>query len=137
MILLVAFIPLRGGIEAEDELKCATLLAFVHNARWTEQPANTPLTVGVIGRDAFFRSLRTSIEGKSVDGHPLRVLEVNAPVDPRCCQVLYFATDKLTEIRPILPALGSAHVLTVGESDAFLEQGGVAGSKRRRIGENA
>jgi hypothetical protein len=51
-------------------------------------------------------------------------VEIKPPIDPHCCQALYFATDKPAEINPILPSLGSAHVLTVGETDRFLEQGG-------------
>lgn len=114
-----------AGAEAEDELKCATLLAFVQNARWAEPPAaNAPLTVGVVGRAGFIRSLRTGVEGKSVNGRPLRVQELSAPVDAQCCQVLYFATDKPSEIKPVLVSFGSAHVLTVGETDGFLQEGG-------------
>ena len=116
---------LRGGAEAEDQLKCATLLAFLQNARWAEELAvNTPLTVGVVGRAAFIRLLHTSMEGKSVNGHPLRILEINGSIEPGCCQVLYFATDKSAEIKPVLQRVGAAHVLTIGESDGFLAEGG-------------
>jgi hypothetical protein len=115
----------RAMAEGEDELKCAALLAFVQNANWTEQlAANSPLTVGVFGRVAFFRWLRTGGEGKAINGHPIRIIEVREPVDPHCCQVLYLATDKAAEIKPLLQAFSSAHVLTIGEYDGFLEHGG-------------
>jgi YfiR/HmsC-like len=124
-LLAVSVISLLGGTDEEDQLKCATLLAFVQNAHWTEQlAANAPLAVGVIGRAAFIRLLHTTVEGKAVNGHPLRILEVTPRVDPNCCQVLYFATDKAAEIKSVLRSFGSAHVLTIGETDGFLEQGG-------------
>ncbi len=124
-LLAVSGIPLQGGADAEDELKCATLLAFVQNAHWMEPPtANSPLTVGVAGRVAFLRLLRAGMEGKTVNGHPLQVVEMRVPADPNCCQVLYFATDKLAEIKSVLQAFSSAHVLTIGETDGFLDQGG-------------
>jgi hypothetical protein len=111
--------------EAEDALKSATLLAFVRNAHWAEsQPASAPLTVGVVGRAEFFRALSAGVDGKTVEGRPLRVVQLTGPVDPLCCQVLYFATDKAAEIKPLLQSFGSAHVLTIGENDRFLEQGG-------------
>jgi hypothetical protein len=124
--LVAAFsLALRGGAEAEDELKSATLLAFVQNAHWPDQAAaDAPLGVGVVGRAAFLHCLQTRIDGKSVSGHPLRVLAINAPVDSRCCQVIYFATDKPAEIKPVLQSFSSAHVLTIGETDGFLEEGG-------------
>jgi hypothetical protein len=124
-LLAVCAFSLRGGADGVDALKCATLLAFVQNAHWMEQPAaNSPLTVGVVGRTDFIRSLRAGLEGKIVDTHQLRILEISAPADPVCCQVLYFATDKAAQIKPVLQSFSSAHVLTVGESESFLDQGG-------------
>jgi hypothetical protein len=113
------------GSGAEDELKCATLLAFVQNAHWEDSSAgNGPLTVGVVGRATFAKGLTASAEGKAVNGHPVRVIGITGPPDPRCCQVLYFATDKPAEIKPVLQSFNSSHVLTIGETDGFLEQGG-------------
>jgi len=124
-LVAVFSFALRGGAEAEDELKSATLLAFVQNAHWADElAADTPLSVGVVGRAAFLHCLQARIEGKSVSGHPLRVLAITGPVDSRCCQVIYFATDKPTEIKPVLQSFGSAHVLAIGETDGFLEEGG-------------
>jgi hypothetical protein len=118
-------LALRGGAEAEDELKSATLLAFVQSAHWLDElAADRPLRMGVVGRAAFLHCVQTRIEGKSVSGHPLRVLAINGPVDPGCCQVIYFATDKPAEIKPVLQSFSSAHVLTIGETDGFLEEGG-------------
>jgi hypothetical protein len=114
-----------GGVEAEDELKSATLLAFVQNAHWSDRfAADTPLTVGVMGRPAFIRQLRTSVEGKSVNGHLLRIVEWNGTADPNCCQVFYCATEKSAEIKPVLQSFNAAHVLTIGEWDGFLDAGG-------------
>lgn len=123
-LFAVSGFALRGS-GAEDELKCATLLAFVQNAHWAEPvAANAPLTVGVVGRAAFAKGLTASAEGKAVNGHPVRVIGISGTPDPRCCQVLYFATDKPAEIKPVLQSFNSSHALTVGESDDFLEQGG-------------
>ena len=53
-LVAVFSFALRGGAEAEDELKSATLLAFVQNAHWADElAADTPLSVGVVGRAAF------------------------------------------------------------------------------------
>ena len=124
-VLAVLAARLAGQPDGEDELKSATLLAFVQNTHWKEPlAANSPITVGVAGRKPFLQHLRAAIEGKVVDGHPLRVLEVTALADPHCCQVLYFATDKIEEIAPLAESAGAAHVLTVGETDHFLDRGG-------------
>ena len=125
VLALCAGVAVYGAVTEEDELKCAALLALVQNAHWPEDAApGTPLTIGVLGRPAFLRCLRTLVDGKTVEGRPLRVEEIRSPADPRSYQVVYLATGKLEEIKPALQAFGVEHVLTVGESDRFLEQGG-------------
>ena len=127
ILMLAALLApvLPGDAGPEDELKSATLLAFLQNAHWAEElAANTPLTVGVVGRAAFLRRLQASIDGKSVNGHPLRIVSIGGLVDSHCCQAFYFATDKSAEIKPALQSLASSHVLTIGETDGFLAEGG-------------
>jgi prepilin-type processing-associated H-X9-DG protein len=125
ILLIVSAMPMRGGGDAGDQLKCATLVAFLQNARWTDPlPEKAPLTVGVIGRSTFIRLLSSSVEGRSAAGHPIRILSLSPPVDLHCCQVLYFATDKAGEIKPAMQTFTAGHALTIGEADGFLEQGG-------------
>jgi hypothetical protein len=114
-----------GAVAEEDELKCAALLALVQNAHWPEAAVpGAPLTIGVLGRPAFLRCLRNLADVKAVEGRPLRVEEIKSPADPRNCQVVYLASGKAEEIKPALQAAAAEHVLTVGENDRFLEQGG-------------
>ena len=116
---------MAAGGGAEDQLKCATLVAFLQNARWPDPlPDKAPLTVGVAGRPGFVRMLSDSVEGRMAAGHPIRIQSLNTSANPHCCQVLYFATDKAAEIKPVLQLFGAAHALTIGETDGFLEQGG-------------
>jgi hypothetical protein len=101
------------------------VLAFLQNTHWLEQSAaGAPLTIGVVGRAAFFRGLTATIDAKSVEGRRLRVVQLTAPVEAGCCQMVYFATDKPAEIKPVLQTFSSAHTLTIGETDSFLDAGG-------------
>lgn len=45
-------------------------------------------------------------------------------MDAHCCRILYFATDRVEEIKPGLQALNAERVLTIGETERFLEHGG-------------
>ena len=113
--------------EEEDALKAAVILAFVQHTHWPDPlPNGGPLRVCAFGRPAFITALRGGVEGKLVDGHRLVVTEIKPAGEARGCQVLYFATDKPTEIKNELQVIGNAHVLTLGESDRFLEYGGGA-----------
>lgn len=107
--------------DSEDELKCATVWLFVQYSN-LQPGADGAITVGVMGRAALGQALRHTLEGKSMGGHPVRV--VDATSDLRCCQVVYLATGKSEEIRRALFGKQPLGALTIGESDRFLADGG-------------
>ncbi len=111
--------------EGEDELRAATVLSFLRYSTWPGNPAsNEPLVVGVLGRPSFMRVLGAVIAAKTVNGRGVRLVEFHPGEDPRCCHLVYFATDKKAEISPVLQVAGAFHVLTLGETDKFLDYGG-------------
>lgn len=110
--------PLQAA-DSEDELKAATVWLFVQYSHLTPGPDGA-ITVGILGRPSFAHVLRRTLEAKSAGGHPVRVVEAKTD----CCQIIYLATDKSAEIRRLLQDSQSQHVLTVGESDRFLDYGG-------------
>jgi hypothetical protein len=127
VVALLAILPVLPAIasEPEDELKSAIVLSFLRYSEWPEPvPAGQPLTVGVIGRSSILPVLRKALEGKLVNSRPVRILAVKTLLDPGCCQVIYLATGKAAEIQQALIGARSVHVLTIGESDRFLEYGG-------------
>jgi len=130
-VLLLAILPVRFATASEppsepvDEIKSAIVLSFLRYSEWPEPaPAGQPITVGVIGRASLLPVLRRALEGKLVNSRPVRILEVKTLSDPHCCQVIYLATGKTAEIQQALAGARSAHALTIGEADKFLEYGG-------------
>jgi hypothetical protein len=124
LLALPLVCPGRAG-DGEDELKSATVLSFLRYSTWPETArTNDAFTVGVVGRPSFARILGGLLEGKSVNGRAVRLVELRPGADPRCCQLIYFATDKKSEIEPALQVVISSHALTIGEADRFLDYGG-------------
>lgn len=126
LCLMLARVPVLSGAPAndpEDELKGAVVLSFV---RYTEWPATDkePISIGVAGGPAFAEALRRMAGGKTVNNRPIQVLELSVAIDPKCCQVIYFANEKGPERRQALEAAQNAHVLTIGDAKSFLEAGG-------------
>jgi hypothetical protein len=113
--------PIALAADSEDELKCATVWLIVQYSN-LQPGADGAITVGVIGRAALGQALRHTLEGKSMGGHPVRV--VDAKSELRCCQVVYLATGKSEEIRRSLQSKQPLGALTIGESDRFLDLGG-------------
>lgn len=126
LLVLLALWPassasLVHAADSEDELKSAAVWLFVQYSNLAPGPDGS-ISVGVLGRTSFAQTLKRTLDGKSTGGHPVRVVE--AKLDSRCCQIVYLATDKHDEIRQAMQGTQSSRVLTIGESDRFLEQGG-------------
>ena len=123
MISLLAGLAFAvGADEPEDELKSATVLTFVRHSEWLQGAGTGPITIGVVGRPSMIRALHRTLDGKTANNRAIRIVEAKSSPDP--CQVLYVASDNSTEVRQTLAALHASHVLTIGETDRFLEYGG-------------
>lgn len=122
LLLLTGVLSAWADSEPEDALKSVVVLNFLRYSKWPD--GNGPLRVGVVGRASLLPPFRELLEGKSVNGRMVHVLEVNGAADPRCCHVLYIATENVARMRKLLAGTRGAHVLTIGESDRFLENGG-------------
>lgn len=111
-----------AATEPEDELKSATVLAFVRHAEWREA-ATGPINIAVLGKPATVSTLRRTLEGKTANNRIVHVVEARQP-DLGDIQVLYLASNDNKEVRRALAAAQTSHALTIGESDRFLEYGG-------------
>jgi hypothetical protein len=104
-----------------DELKSAAVWGFLRYSEWPASPDGS-ITVGVLGRRSFYQALRRILADKSVNHRPVRVVELKT--DLHRCQLIYFATDRISEISPALERARSLRALTIGEGGRFLENGG-------------
>lgn len=117
----------QGGAPSEYQVKAAFLYNFAKFVTW---PAGTfdsdgaPIRIGILGRDPFDGALERTVAGKQVDGRPFEVVHVVAGGRPGRCQVLFFGSDERRTPREVLDPIRLQGVLTVGESDRFLEEGG-------------
>jgi prepilin-type processing-associated H-X9-DG protein len=123
VICLLAGIALRAS-EPEDELRAATVLTFIRHAEWLQTAPVGPIIIGIVGRPAMIQTLRRTLDGKTANNHAIRVLATTTAPDLQSCHVLYLAMDNNKEVRQTLAGVHSAHALTIGETDRFLEYGG-------------
>lgn len=130
LLHLAAPLPARAQESSfsEYEIKAAWLLNF---ARFVSWPTNAfdapdaPIVVGVVGRDPFGRLLEKAFEGKAVKGHPLVVKRLTPDQDLRQCHLLFVSALEQRRFKDSLERLRTKPVLTVGESDDFLDEGGI------------
>ena len=110
----------------EYQVKAAFLLNFTKFTEWPSSvfpDANSPFTICILGVDPFGSSLEQIIRGEAVGGHRMAIQRVKRGSRPQGCQVLFISKIE-RETGTVLAGLGSG-VLTVGEGDGFLQDGGM------------
>jgi hypothetical protein len=115
----------------EYQVKSLFLLHFSKYVEWPTnafETARTPIVIGLIGGSGegkFARELAKAVEGKSLDGRPILILQLQASQALDQCHILFVRASEKSDLSEILGRLKTKPVLTVGETDQFMEQGGV------------
>jgi len=106
----------------EYAVKAAFLLNFTRFIDWPPEaiPTDAPFTICILGDDPFGSALDQTIHGENVNGHALVVQRTGRAV-PKTCQILYVSVSE----KGALPEGLEPGVLTVGEGEAFIRDGGM------------
>ncbi len=131
-LILGLVLPAFGQI-SEYTVKAAYLFNFAKFVEWpkgTWPDNDVPLVIGVLGDDPFDKALDAAVEGKSRNGHPIRVrrfglFDGTQTAQLRQCQILFIAYSEKDRLREILQSLKGAPVLTVSEIEQFPVAGGM------------
>jgi hypothetical protein len=112
------------------EIRAAYLLNFARYVEWPASAigaATAPLVICVVESDPMQEALHRVADGRTVNGHPVRVAVVRSREDPTRCHVAYIDPAAGPTGRSLQAAWASQPVLTVGEGEEFLANGGMVG----------
>jgi hypothetical protein len=131
-------IPAAGQVD-EYQMKAAFLYNFAKFVEWPSQRLNTPnepVVICVLGEDPFGKLLDDTVQGKTIEGHPLQLRRIMGSNQAAGCHVVFVCASERRRLTTILNDLSSAGVLTVGETEGFAALGGIINFKlenERRI----
>lgn len=114
------------GANLEYQVKAAYILNFLSFVEWPDtafETASTPFRLCVVGSDPFGGALEGTMKGESFQGHAVVVERVAPGEAAPPCQLLFVPAS--AEAADLLRTTVSAPILTIGESDGFLRNGGV------------
>jgi hypothetical protein len=129
-----SFAPLCGPQSAkaqaigEYQVKAAYLYSFAKFIDWppgTFTNATDPILLCVLNVRSFQVQLIQVAGNKQVAGHPVLVTLVQDGKQSRNCQELFISSSQSQETPQIIDDLRGTSVLTVGETNDFVEQGGI------------
>lgn len=117
-------------INREYAIKAAFLYHFLSYVEWQDEAtadADRPFIIGVFATDPFGVSLRRIAETKKVDGRSIDVKKLTSPRDAIACHILFIPETVAAPVQAkLLKAISGQNVLTVGESEDFIDNGGDA-----------
>ena len=133
--------PARAASPAEPSeysLKAVFLYNFCRFMEWPGSAFSSPdepLTIGVVGGDPFGSLLQEAIAGETYHGRPIRIEHYRNAREIRRCQILFVSGSDTGRMREVLAAVAGDNTLTVGETNAFLEMGGMVAltAERNRV----
>lgn len=113
---------------SEYQIKSAIIYNFAKFITWPPdayaQP-DSPIVIGVMGKNVFGANLEQAIHDKVVNGRPLEFREIHALAEATNCHILFISPSEKAHLPDILGAVRHKSVLTVSEMDQFLEAGGM------------
>ena len=131
MIFLVAGAGVCAPVGAtepanEQDVKAVFLLNFVRFVEWPDSSdPNVPFVIGLIGDDAFRVTLQDLTARERVHGRAIVVRHLDSPDGLGLCQMVFVSGSDAKRLARAFEALRDRPILTVGESDDFLQLGGI------------
>jgi len=129
----------------EYQIKAAFLYNFIKFVDWPQEKvpdSNEPITIGILGKDPFGNAFEP-IKDKQVKSRKIVIkrfknfeelkksnekdkTELGREIEAlRKCHLLFVCSSEKEILGEIIKALKGSPVLTVGETDDFLEAGGI------------
>ena len=134
MLLTAAAIPAYTQAPPVDEyqVKAAFLFNFAKFVDWPPQAfksSDEPMEICVFGPNPFGSTLEDMVRGKVLGKRGFVVYRVSEPQRARTCHILFLNESEDKRSRFVLDQLAGASILTVGEAEGFLANGGVVNFK--------
>jgi hypothetical protein len=127
-LLLPALAALAQNPGREYPLKAVFLYNFCRFIEWPARAFATPdepLVIAVIGDAPFGPLLEETVRGERVRGRTIRIERYRRASEIRRCHILFVAASETSRTDEILAAVAGQYVVTVGETEAFLDRGGM------------
>lgn len=126
LLLYPARLPAQASLEYQ--VKAAFLLNFAKFVDWPPAAfanSESPIAICILGKDPFGRTLDDLVQGEVVNGRKLIVRRISQAPAAQTCQIVF--TPQTGKETAELLSSRRPGVLTVGEGDEFVRQGGIIG----------
>ena len=131
LLCITAALPSLGQAQTSPYTPYQLKALYLHNfAKYTEWPKevlgdeNAPFVLGILGKDPFGKDIEI-IEGKPIKGRKLTVKRFGTVQEVKDCHLLFISSSEADRLPQILKTLEKSCILTIAESEGFLQQSGM------------
>ncbi len=131
-IYIAASIALGAHAKApppgEYQLKAVFLYNFAKFVEWPAESfadAQSPIILGILGKDPFGATIDQIIKGKTVKDRELTIKRFETIEKLEACHILFISSSEEKRLAKILEILKDSSILTVGEMKQFARSGGM------------
>jgi hypothetical protein len=120
--------PQDMELSREYQVKAVFLFNFSQFVEFPSEAfltADSPLVIGVLGKDPFGDYLDETVNGEKVNGHSLTVERYKTLEEIKTCHILFISADKKLDVKGIFKQLENRPILTVGDMPNFAKNGGI------------
>jgi hypothetical protein len=123
----VRLVATAQSIDPEYHLKAAVVSKFPEFVEWPPAALDSRTTIDlcVARPNPFGVALAQLVSGESLRGRTVVTREVASGNDLRTCHLLFVPRGSDIDTHVLIAGAAKHHVLTVGESPRFLEDGGI------------
>jgi hypothetical protein len=117
------------AVNREYRIKAAYLYQFGRYVEWPAKAfadAKAPFVIGVMEGDPIGADLTQIAKIKKIQDRPIKILRFSSPPDIRGCHIFFLSGSLAAEKqKDVIRRIAGMNTLTVGESDEFLNMGGI------------
>lgn len=128
MLLALSSSRAQNSTPSEYQLKAAFLFNFAKFVEWPQEAfaeTNSPFIIGILGDSPFGNELAQTVVGKNINEHPITLKTFRAAAEATNCHLLFISNTEQKRLPEIIPRLRATPILTVGETERFIEAGGM------------
>ena len=118
----------RAQLISEYKVKAAYLYSFTKFVEWPAAAfasPSDPIRLCILNNKPFETELNQIAGNRQIAGHPVVVSLVHDGKESRGCHELFIGSSQSQDAMQVIDSLRGTSVLTVGETEDFVEQGGI------------
>jgi hypothetical protein len=130
-VLVLPCVPPAAAREPaanEYQVKAVFLFNFAEFVEWPPgmfPDAQSPVVIGILGKDPFGQIMDEAVRGERVNNRPLVIQRYVRIEDVGLCHILFISQSETSRLGDILASLSGRSVLTVSDAEHFSMLGGM------------